>query len=116
MSEIICLPVGQHDRWEDSYRAMVYRSFEELVGDFEAYCLSPLARWNWPVWVEYDEENEQGYDCGSTVTIGVFLPRHGRSSQWIAPATPEQVQQIREMILAVWAGRADIGFRRYYST
>lgn len=106
-------PIGEHRGWEDDYGATCYDNIQILVAQTKEMWLGTFANLNWPVWVEYDDE--QKWDCGPVVTVGVFMPRHGRCWQHIAPATPEEAQKTREMVMRVWANRADAGFRRYTS-
>ena len=63
--------------------------------------------------MEYDADNEQEYDCGPTVSVGVFLPRHGHAAVHLAPTTPEQYQEVIQTLFRVWSLRADLGFPRY---
>lgn len=106
-------PVGDHDFWEDSYSATALPSFDALLEEAESIWLGHYASLNWPVWVEYDEDDEQEWDCGRTVSVGVLMPRKGRTHIYIAPATPEQVHELRIVLMRVWANRADSGFRRW---
>jgi hypothetical protein len=110
---MIHLPVGEHDHWEDAYAAMVYENFDGLMVQARELWSGPYEPYNWPVWTEYDAENEEEYDCGPTVAVGVFLARHGDCAIHVAPATPEQYQEIKRVLLEVWARRADAGFPRW---
>ena len=102
----------EESHWEDSYTATIFDTFGELISHARDYWTGPLSCYNWPVWIEYGLwEGEPGQ-----VTVGVFLPRHGRCDQVIAPATGDQVAQLRRMIMDCWAARADSQFRRYTST
>ena len=104
---------GYHEHWEDAYSAELHPTFEALQAHADEYWLRELGPLNWPVWVEYDADNEQEYDCGPTVSVGVFLPRHGHAAVHLAPTTPEQYQEVIQTLFRVWSLRADLGFPRY---
>lgn len=106
-------PVGGHESWEDSYSAEVYASFDSMMQEAQEFWLGPFASINWPVWISYDAINEMEWDCGPTIQVGVFHPRHGRCSIHVAPCTPEQRQVVAQMLMSVWARRADIQFERH---
>lgn len=92
--------------YEDSYYGGEYPTFEELDRDFIGLCEHEFySRLNIPVWINVLEDGR--------VALGIFMPRHGECAQWIAPATEEQVHELRVRMLRVWAGRADTGFARY---
>lgn len=96
--------------YEDWYEASVNEAFEEVLAMFEALAApeSPFAHLNVPVWIDVTMiEGERA------VVVGVMQPRTGRTVQWIAPATLEQVQHLRKLMLRVWAARADTGFARW---
>ncbi len=101
------------DHYEDNYGATIYDTFEELMDEVNEYWIGLYASLNWPIWVEYETDEED--DNSPVITIGVFMPRHGYCAQRVAPATPEQAQEIRAIVMRVWANRADAGFRRYTS-
>ena len=101
--------VGEHAWLEDNYGGQVYATFDELWAEAQKYWLGPLGCYNWPVWVSYDDET---YDVGGVVTVGIFMERHGFCRQVEAPATREQEHQVRAAVLKVWAGRAEQHFER----
>lgn len=105
-------PVGEHKGWEDAYGATLYATFDELIAHAKGSWLGQGSSLNWPVWVEYDsdDEMEMGFP---TVAVGLFMPRKGYAWQHIAPATPEQAQELRRVLMDVWTQRADAQFRRY---
>lgn len=105
--------IGWHEQWEDEYSAQVYATFEELGRQFEMCEHELYSSMNVPVWLSYDEDGEDQGWGEPVLTVGVMLTRKGRTVQWIAPATPEQAQDIRTRMLRVWAGRADAMFDRY---
>jgi hypothetical protein len=83
------------------------------MGTAREFWAGPYEPYNWPVWAEYDAENEAEYDCGPTVQVGAFLARHGDCVIHVAPATVKQYQEIKRVLLEVWARRADAGFPRW---
>lgn len=95
-------------RYEDGYDAEIHPSFESLSDQFAEYAEGPLAAYNVPIWLEYDEEAEE-----PAVSIGVILTRHGVCMIWRSPATPEQYREVQLRMLSIWAGRADAGFGRF---
>lgn len=95
-------------RFEDDYDAELHPNFESLSEQFAEYAEGPLAAYNVPIWIEYDDEADD-----QMVSIGVVLTRHGVCMIWRSPATPDQYHEIQLRMLAVWAGRADAGFGRF---
>lgn len=106
--------VGDHEGWEDNYHATLFATFDEFIADLEGWTFGPFGDLNQPIWMDYDAGNEADFDCGPTVTVGIFLPRHGRCSQKIAPATIAQQQRVCDLLGRFWAGRMDVGFERYH--
>ena len=92
--------------FEDSYTGWEYESVAAMLAENEELWLGPYAGYNWPVWVEYDDE-------GSQVQVGIFHQRHGDSSICVAPGTHEEADDLRRLVMRVWANRADAGFTRY---
>lgn len=110
---MIAYEPGYHKHWEDNYSATLYENFQALRGDAQTFWMAQFGHLNWPIWVEYDRENEHEFECGPTVSVGVVMPRHGEVTIYVAPATEEQYQEIVQMIMRVWSLRADVGFVRY---
>ncbi len=104
---------GDREHWEDQYGGTLHGSFDELWAQAEEYWAAGFAALNLPVWIDYDAPNEQEYDCGPTVQVGVLMPRHGSTWVHMAPATPEQVHRLQDLLARVWFRRADVGFPRY---
>lgn len=99
--------------YEDNYDAEEFNSFEELSATFAAFAESEhLGDINVPCWITFDSWEEEE-PSGGTLSIGVFGTRKGRTWQWVSPATPEQVQEIRQRMMRIWAGRAEAGFERH---
>ena len=104
---------GEHQHWEDAYSGILHASFDDLLAVAGDFWRSDLAAYNLPVWIDFDGINEQEYDCGPTVQVGVVLPRHGYTVVHLAPATVEQVRRLQELVARIWSQRADVGFPRY---
>lgn len=96
---------GWHSHYENSYSATVFDSFEGLSSVFVEFCEGDIGYLNVPVWVDFDGEGR--------LAVGIMFPCHGDTTQWIAPATPDQVRDIQSRMLRVWAGRAEAHFDRY---
>lgn len=99
------------ENYEDNYSAATNENFETLRQVFldVAAAESPYAHLNIPIWIDTGESDEDE----AVVMVGVLQPRHGVVVQWVAPATEEQVQELRVLMLRVWAARADTGFPRW---
>ena len=104
---------GYHKHWEDNYSANLFESFDALREHAQFYWLAQFGHLNWPIWAEYNSDNEHEFDCGPTISVGVVMPRHGEVTIYMAPATEEEHQEIVQMMYKVWSLRADVGFVRY---
>ncbi|GEM_PF-4054627 len=103
---------GEREHWEDHYGGTLHASFEDLWAHAQEYWAADLAALNLPVWIDYDGPNENEWDCGPTVQVGVLMPRHGNTWVHMAPATLEQVHRLQDLLARVWFQRADVGFPR----
>jgi hypothetical protein len=113
--------------YEDDYEGLGFEHSGELLGSLESTSAtdSPFAPLNVPVWINAPDSvwdvrtckwcaQEDG-DCGEhRLSVGMLLTRKGRTVIWWADAwTQDDVQAIRQLMLSVWANRADSGFARY---
>ena len=106
MKDTIATEAEFIQQYEDQYAGCVHTTYEGLLKDAHAYWIGDFAHWNIPVWIDYED---------GLVSVGVLLTRHGETCIHAAPATPEQVEEIRRLIMRVTIGRADAGFERYMS-
>ena len=115
--------------YEDSYEGEGFTDSAALIADLNCWSApeSRIASLNIPVWIDVPEkmagvdckycaEYGEREECTHRLEVGILMPRKGRTViKWTDNYTTEDVSTIRQMMLRVWALRADIGFARYSS-
>ena len=111
--------------YEDNYSGTAFESGAELLADLEHWSFGHLGDLNIPVWISapdkragadcsYCVEYGERVECQHRLEVGAFLPRHGRCTiRYTDNFTGEDVRTARQLLMRVWAGRADAGFDRY---